>query len=427
MVRIPILIMVFVTGISLLKGADPEIRSKEPYFHKVRPNKGDGIRSLLKRYKLYDHPCDVNKFLELNNLSKDAPLHRHKLYKIPVYIYEYNGKSIRSTIGIDNWDKAIRIKKYNEYLTSHKLRQTAFTDSRILWVPYHEINCDNTKSKESSSIKKDNKEKSREHRKASGTKKAKPKKKKKDNVLKVALFGEKYKEVKISDFSLKGKVFYITSGHGGPDPGARCTSCKKTMCEDEYAYDIALRLAYDIMQHGGKAHVIIQDKNDGIRDEDYLTCDKDEKLSGRYEIPLQQKQRLNQRAAEINRLYKAYRKKGISDANQYAIFIHVDSNKEHKKLDVYFYHKRNSKAGIKLAKKIRDTFDKKYAKYQKNRGYNGSVKGRGLFVLNHTMATSVFVELGNIRNKSNRKRLTVKENRQAIANWLFEGLTGIKK
>ena len=36
--------------------------------------------------------------------------------------------------------------------------------------------------------------------------------------------------------------------------------------EDEYAYDIILRLARELLSRGAKVHIIIQDKKDGIRD-----------------------------------------------------------------------------------------------------------------------------------------------------------------
>ena len=42
---------------------------------------------------------------------------------------------------------------------------------------------------------------------------------------------------------------------------------------------------------------------------------------------------------------------------------------------------------------------------------------------NYTQPTTVFVELANIRNKNDHRRILRKENRQAVANWLFEGLT----
>ena len=177
------------------------------------------------------------------------------------------------------------------------------------------------------------------------------------------------------------------------------------------------------MQHGAKVHVIIQDPNDGIRDEQYLKCDYDEKCLGKHKIPRRQKARLVQRSAEINKLYRAHKARGIKYEDQVAIFLHVDSNNAAKQQDVFFYHHKKSKNGKKLVNKIRDTFEKKYKQHQKGRGYKGTVKSRGLYVINYTQPTAVFVELANIRNKTNHKRLLPSENRQALANWLFEGLT----
>jgi len=239
----------------------------------------------------------------------------------------------------------------------------------------------------------------------------------------VSLFGEKYAQVKLHDKSLKNKVYYVVSGHGGPDPGAMCKDCPQDLCEDEYAYDIALRLARDLMQHGATVHIIIQDKNDGIRDEKYLACDYDETCIGGLAIPRKQKARLVQRSAEINKLYRKHKAAGIKYEDQIAIFLHVDSTSPSKKQDVYFYHHKSSKTGKKLVKKIRDTFKKKYDQYQSERGYKGTVNSLGLYVINYTQPTAVFVELANIRNKDDHRRILPHSNRQAVANWLFEGLT----
>ncbi|MEE9438132.1 MAG: N-acetylmuramoyl-L-alanine amidase [Saprospiraceae bacterium] len=396
--------------------------SDAPYFYEIAPKKGDGIISLMKRYNLTIHPCNTEKFLELNGLTMKSNIHTHKKYKLPIYIYAYDKKSIRSTIKIDDWEKAVRIKKYNTFLKSKGLRRKNYMLSKYLWVPYHEVGCG-----VNSTITKVDKKSTITKKKDSlkNTKKVEPTIKPiNKNSLYVALFGKKHAEVKIIDMSLKGEVYYVVAGHGGPDPGARCIDCPSTLCEDEYAYDISLRLARDLMQHGAKVHVIIQDANDGIRDNKYFKCDQDEKCLGKLKIPLNQKARLQQRSGAINRFYQTYLKKGISDAHQTAIFIHVDSNVDKtKRQDVYFYHKKKSKAGKKLAQNVRNTFEQKYALYQKNRGYKGTIKTRGLYVLNHTLATSVFVELANIQNKKDHEKLIRNTNRQAIANWLFEGLT----
>ena len=285
-----------------------------PHFHEVSPNTGEGIFALMRKYNLNIHPCNLQKFLDLNQLTTKSNLHTRKKYKLPIYLYTYNGQSIRSTINDFNMEKAIRIKKYNESILKNGHRTTSYTTSKILWVPYHEVNC-NLPSSNENNLSSEVIDK---------------------NSLYVSLFGDKYGKVKVEDLSLQKKVYYVVAGHGGPDPGAMCNDCPQTMCEDEYAYDIALRLARNLMQHGAKVHVIIQDPNDGIRDEKYLKCDYDEKCMGKHKIPRKQKARLVQRSAEINRLYRAYKAKGIKYEDQVAIFLHVDSNNASKEQDVFF-------------------------------------------------------------------------------------------
>ena len=67
------------------------------------------------------------------------------------------------------------------------------------------------------------------------------------------------------------------------------------------------------------------------------------------------------------------------------------------------------------------TFESKYGKHQPNRGFAGTVSGRNLYVLSHTTPASVFVELGNIQNTFDQRRLVMDSNRQALAKWLMEG------
>jgi len=51
------------------------------------------------------------------------------------------------------------------------------------------------------------------------------------------IFGKDYENIAFKDAKLQGAVFYIVSGHGGPDPGAIGKKSGHTLCEDEYAYD----------------------------------------------------------------------------------------------------------------------------------------------------------------------------------------------
>ena len=231
------------------------------------------------------------------------------------------------------------------------------------------------------------------------------------------LFGKELANVKVTSNRLAGACFYVVSGHGGPDPGAIGRVGKHELHEDEYAYDIALRLARNLMQEGAEVHIIIQDAKDGIRDDSYLSNSKRETCMGDA-IPLNQVQRLQQRCNKINALYQKDRK---NYSYCRAIFIHVDSRSKGKQTDVFFYHSNKKAVSKRLANNMKDTFESKYGKHQPNRGFSGTVSGRNLYVLSHTTPASVFVELGNIQNSFDQRRLVINSNRQALAKWLMEG------
>ena len=231
------------------------------------------------------------------------------------------------------------------------------------------------------------------------------------------LFGKQLANVKVTSNRLAGACFYVVSGHGGPDPGAIGKVGRYELHEDEYAYDIALRLARNLMQEGAEVHIIIQDAKDGIRDDSYLSNSKRETCMGDA-IPLNQVQRLQQRCDKINALYRKDRK---NHSYCRAIFIHIDSRSKGKQTDVFFYYSNKKGESKRLANNMKNTFESKYDKHQPNRGFSGTVSGRNLYVLSHTTPASVFVELGNIQNMFDQRRLVMNSNRQALAKWLMEG------
>lgn len=231
------------------------------------------------------------------------------------------------------------------------------------------------------------------------------------------LFGKQLANVKVTSNRLAGACFYVVSGHGGPDPGAIGKVGRYELHEDEYAYDLALRLARNLMQEGAEVHIIIQDAKDGIRDDSYLSNSKRETCMGDA-IPLNQVQRLQQRCDKINALYRKDRK---NHSYCRAIFIHIDSRSKGKQTDVFFYYSNKKGDSKRLANNMKDTFESKYDKHQPNRGFSGTVSGRNLYVLSHTTPASVFVELGNIQNTFDQRRLVINSNRQALAKWLMEG------
>lgn len=230
------------------------------------------------------------------------------------------------------------------------------------------------------------------------------------------LFGKQNQNYSVTSRELKGACFYLVSGHGGPDPGAIGIYQGRQLHEDEYAYDIVLRLGRELLMRGAKVYFIIQDKKDGIRSGYYLGNSKRETCMGE-RIPLDQIQRLKQRCNWVDKLYK-------KDKSSYkrAVFVHVDSRSRSKQTDVYFYHAPGSKNGLRLANALRSTLAAKYKKHQPGRGFSGTVSERNLYVLRNTLPAAVFLELGNIQNKRDQQRLVQENNRQALARWIAEGI-----
>ena len=106
-----------------------QIVAQTPRYHKVTARDGEGIYALMQRYHLNRHQCDFDQFYFLNKLTKKSQLKRGQSYYIPVFIYHYDGKSIRSTIKNDDWDKAVRIRDYNYKILTENLRRQTYEES----------------------------------------------------------------------------------------------------------------------------------------------------------------------------------------------------------------------------------------------------------------------------------------------------------
>ena len=395
-----ILFLFFSLGsLFLLAAAPPD---KGPELHRVSAKQGDTPFSLLQRYRLEKYDCNLQQFLQRNNLSKQSqPLQSGKKYILPVFIYDYDGKSIRSTVGITNWSQAVRIKQFNEFLLEKKLRRKSIVDSRILWVPYHELHCTDA----SPALGKPSDKVVESHVK--GTRN-------------FPIFGKKYQHIPLKDNSMAGKVFYIVAGHGGPDPGAVGKWSGKNLCEDEYAYDVCLRLTRNLLERGATAYMIIRDPNDGLRTEKALACDEDEYCWGNRTIPRSQKLRLTQRSDAINELYEQNKRKGVTE--QYVVTIHVDSRSRNQRVDVFFYYKNHNSLSKTVAQKLHQALKVRYKQYRKQGRYSGYITTRDLHMLREVKPTPVFIELGNITNPNDQMRFILEKNRQYLADWLFEGL-----
>ncbi len=414
-----------------------QLQAETPRYHKVKAQAGEGIYSLMGRYRLNFHQCNFDQFYLLNKLNKKSKLQRGKEYYIPVLIYKYNGKSIRSTIGDDDWDRAVRIRDYNYKILADGLRQKTYEDSKVLWVPYHELNCEEpdlpkvTDAEAAPKIAEKPKEKV-EDKTPSMVEKA-PEEEEEEPIIKetkqpskpagnrtFAIFGKDHAYTPLQSSKLAGKVFYIVGGHGGPDPGAVGTRAGRELCEDEYAYDVALRLCRNLVAHGAVAYMILRDPNDGIRSEKYLRCDKDEVLWGNVKMSSGHKTRLFQRSGIVNDLYKKNKWRGVKD--QLAIMFHVDSRTKGQPIDVFFYHHGEDAKGKKVALQLQKVMRRKYKKYRKSGEYYGTVSARDLHMLREVKAPAVYIELGNISHERDQQRIVIERNRQLVADWLFEGL-----
>jgi len=222
---------------------------------------------------------------------------------------------------------------------------------------------------------------------------------------------------------LKNRIYYIKGGHGGPDPGAMANIDGHVCCEDEYATDVAMRLGRLLISHGATVHFIVTDPDDGIRDDAYLDCDKDEKQSGNHTIPLNQIYRLRDRVRYVNQLYNKYKKQNVID--QRFISIHVDSRSQNVSLDVHFYYYDGSALGMQMAIETQKVFAENTRKAGEV-DYTGTVKARDLYVLKYSDPAALFVEIGNIQNVHDQARIIQSKNRQLIAEWLYQGIVNSK-
>ncbi|MDF1867761.1 MAG: N-acetylmuramoyl-L-alanine amidase [Saprospiraceae bacterium] len=377
-----------------------------PRYHKVPALPGDGVFSLLRRYRLDQHSCNHPQFYKLNGLKKNSGLKVGRYYTIPVFLYQFDGRTIRSSIGVNNWTVAKGIQSYNEFMLEDGFRKKGYQDNQVLWVPFHMLNCPSEDIQLPKSPLPSDGEKNLSNAEGGSRK--------------FPIFGKEYEHVPLKSNLMRGKVFYIVGGHGGPDPGAVSKKNGKQLCEDEYAYDVSLRLTRLLVEHGATAYMITRDPDDGIRDGKYLKCDTDELVWGNKKILRSQKPRLFQRSDAINTLYEKHKKQGVT--HQKVVVIHVDSRHRNEQTDLFFYYHPDSPKSKKLAQKMHQTFRKKYKVHRSNGQYHGSLTARDLHMLRETKAPSVYVELGNISHPRDQQRIMFESNRKALAQWMFEGL-----
>lgn len=415
-----------------------------PKYVRVKPKLGEGTSVLLNRYKLPADKENIALFKELNpkKFDKKGGLLKGETYRLPIKIYQYNGKSIRGSVEGISKETASKIDELNAKYLDAGLVQNSYKKSKQIWVPVYLLSSESDKptAKEDPDstfapiprkkpLTKDKKKKQSTEESAKKKDEQKNDDKKKNGESKkkgngVPFLGDKYKKIDKIDNSLEDCVYYLDPGHGGPDPGAIGHNGKYDLCEDEYAYDVVLRLARALLQHGATVYVLVHDENDGIRDDQFLSNDDKEFYYGGGTISENQKERLTARASIVNELYEKHRK---TAKLQQLIVIHLDSRVVKQRVDIFFYFKPGSSEGKSLAESVYNHIKNKYDASQPGRGYKGTISARNLLMLRETKPTGIYVELGNIQNKRNQVRFIEKNNRQAIANWFCDALIKYSK
>jgi N-acetylmuramoyl-L-alanine amidase len=102
-------------------------------YLEIAAKEGEGVYALLRRFHLMEHSCNLEKFYEINKLKKNASLIKGKTYLLPVAKHVFDGKSIRSSLGIKDFNQALSIQRYNEAMLSAGLRLQPFQKDKDLW------------------------------------------------------------------------------------------------------------------------------------------------------------------------------------------------------------------------------------------------------------------------------------------------------
>ena len=235
------------------------------------------------------------------------------------------------------------------------------------------------------------------------------------NTMTVPILGPDNEKVTIESDELKGVVYYIISGHGGRDPGATGKRNGKYIYEDEYAYDISLRLGRNLIKQGATVYFLTRD-DDGIRDDEFLPADHDEKHLGGEYVGSSSSSRVKTRVKKINQLHRKHSGARL----ERVIELHVDAHAVSKQIDIDFYY--NSASGKQLAQTLRRSLEKQYKQVRPDRGYNGRITRKtSWYTLREAIPVTTYIELGNIHHRGDQLRIIQWDNRQLIADWLALG------
>lgn len=227
---------------------------------------------------------------------------------------------------------------------------------------------------------------------------------------------------------LKGWRIVLDPGHGGIDPGAIVSNMagKKQrvyVVEDEYVYDIALRMYKELRLLGAEVTLTVISPNHLIRDnlpaKTTFVHEKNEVYNDeRYNRRNSEKVRprsanLSQRVRVANRFVKGARK-----GRSLFVSLHADNTPGRPMGPLVIYHRRRGRI---------DSRSRSFARVMRSALHQPSLpaqdRGRNLAVLRNNLAhAEILVEVHNVHHENEAYRIRYHKNRQHHAKKIVKGI-----
>lgn len=232
---------------------------------------------------------------------------------------------------------------------------------------------------------------------------------------------------------LNGWRIVLDPGHGGRDPGAIVSNKDGVdravhVVEDEYVYDIAMRLYKKLKMEGAKVELTVISPNHHIRENLRATITfvheqnevyNDEATNRKNSFSVRPASaNINQRARIANRFFK-----GAQKGKTLFISIHADNSPNRPKGPLVIYHERKGKIDSRsraFAKVMQKTLD--------HPGLASQIGGRNLAVLrNNTAHAEILVEIRNVHDQGEAWALRFHSRREEDADRIFQGVLNYVK